>query len=165
VIYYLLLPLFCLIVLIFQTTLLNLLFLGKISVEVSLIIVVYAGLHLDAVKAGFLAFIMGFILDCLTGFVSGLFTLYYVAVFLVVRILSFKVYAEGYPFIVGFTFIAVLVEALFTALVYLVFYEANILSGVLKVFLAQALVACLLSPALFKALDRLEGVLNVREAR
>jgi cell shape-determining protein MreD len=116
-------------------------------------------------KGGFLAFTTGILLDCLTGSVSGLFTLYYVLVFIVSRILSLKIYSEGYLFIAVFTVACAFFEAIFITLIYHVFYEVEVFLNIYKVFFAQALVAGLLSPALFKLFGRLEGLFNVREAR
>jgi hypothetical protein len=162
-IYFLILPIFSLIMLVFQTTILNLFSLGKMSVELSLIAVVYAGFRCGTIKGGFFAFVTGFILDCLTGAVSGLFTLYYVLVFTVSRSISFKVFSEGYLFITIFTFICVFFEAVLISLFYHVFYGVEIFLNIYKGFLAQALVAGFLSPALFKMFERLESILNVRQ--
>jgi rod shape-determining protein MreD len=163
--YYVIVPIFSLILLIFQTTILNLFVLGKMSVEISLIVVIYAGFRLSAMKGGFLAFITGFLLDCLTGSASGLFTVYYVLVFVGSRILSLKIYSEGYWFIAAFTVACAFFEAIFITLIYHAFYEVEVFWNIYKVFFAQALVAGLLSPALFKLCERLEGIFNVREAR
>jgi len=164
-IFYLLLPLFSLILLVLQTTVLSLFFLGKMGLEISLIIVIYAGFRLDALKGGVLAFVLGFFLDCITGSVTGLLTFYYVAVFFVSRTVSFKVYAERHLFIMAFAFLCAFSEGLVVALVYQVFYGVDVFPGIYKIFLVQALTLGLISPLLFTLLGRMEGVLDVRESQ
>jgi rod shape-determining protein MreD len=163
-IFYLLLPLFSLILLVLQTTVLSLFFLGKMGLEISLIIVIYAGFRMDPLRGGVLAFVLGFFLDCITGSVTGLLTFYYVAVFFVSRVVSFKVYAERYFFIMAFAFLCAFSEGLFVALIYQVFYGADVFLSIYRIFLIQALVLGLFSPLLFSLLGRLEGVLDVRES-
>ncbi len=164
-IFYLLLPLFSLILLVLQTTVLSLFFMGKMGLEISLIIVIYAGFRMDALKGGVLAFILGFFLDCITGSVTGLLTFYYVAVFFVSRTVSFKVYAERYLFIMAFAFLCAFSEGLFVALIYQVFYGVDVFPGIYRIFLVQALTLSLISPLLFTLLGRLEGVVDVRESQ
>jgi rod shape-determining protein MreD len=164
-IFYLLLPLFSLILLVLQTTVLSLFFMGKMGLEISLIIVIYAGFRMDALKGGVLAFILGFFLDCLTGSVTGLLTFYYVAIFFISRTVSFKVYAERYLFIMAFAFLCAFSEGLFVALIYQVFYGVDVFPGIYRIFLVQALTLSLISPLLFILLGRLEGVVDVRESQ
>jgi rod shape-determining protein MreD len=160
-IYFLILPFFSLILLVFQTTILNLFSIGKMSVELSLIAVIFAGFRCGAIKGAFFAFVTGFIFDCLTGAVSGLLTLYYVLVFTVARTLSFKVFSEGYLFIAVFSFICALFEAMLISLFYYMFYDVEIILQIYKGFIAQALVVGLLSPPLFKVAERLERIAHV----
>lgn len=164
-IYYFVLPVFSLVLIVFQTTVLDLFFLCKIEFELSLILVVYAGFHLDIMKGGVLSFILGFFLDCITGSMTGLFTFIYVLIFSISRIVSSRVYLEGIAFIMGFTFICVFSEGIITVLVYKLICGVDMYSDVLRVFFPQALVASVLSPALFSIFERLEVLLNVGETR
>lgn len=155
-IFYLVLPLFALVLLVLQTTILNLFFLGKMGLEVSLIVVIYAGFYLDVIKGGILAFILGFFLDCIIGSVTGVFTFIYVCVFFISRIISFKVYAEGVFFIMIFTFTCALSEGFFILFLYKMIYGLDIFSNIFKIILPQALVAAVLSPAVFTLLGFFE---------
>lgn len=163
-IFYLLLPLFSLILVILQTTVLSLFFLGKMGLEISLIIVIWAGFRMDALKGGVLAFVLGFFLDCITGSAAGLLTSYYVAVFFMSRAVSFKVYSERHFFIMAFAFLCAFSEGLFVAIIYRLFYGADVLAGIYRIFLVQALALALFSPLFFTLFGRLEGILNVRES-
>ena len=57
-----------------QITILDLFSLGWIGMEISLIVVIYAGFHLDALRGGILSLVLGFFLDCLTSAIFGLYT-------------------------------------------------------------------------------------------
>ena len=87
-IYYLLLPLLLLILVVVQTTILDLFSLGWISIEISLIVVIYAGFHLDALRGGILSLVIGFFLDCLTSAIFGLYTFLYILIFCLAMIVS-----------------------------------------------------------------------------
>ncbi|HEX7504185.1 MAG TPA: hypothetical protein VF336_02860, partial [Syntrophales bacterium] len=99
--YFIVLPIFATLLIVLQKTLLDLLFGGRIGVEVSLILVVYAGFHLDMVRGGVLAFLMGFLLDCVSGTIMGLYTFIYVMLFILSYLLSPKIYGERMLFIMG----------------------------------------------------------------
>ena len=157
-IFYLVLPLLALIVTIFQTTILNLFFLGKMGLEISLILVIYAGFYLNSTKGGILAFVFGFVLDCISGSVTGLFTFYYVLVFFISRMISFRVYSEGVLFIMVFTFFSALSEGLFIIFLYKFVYGLNIFSKTFNLFVLQALMAGVLSPAVFTILNYFERI-------
>lgn len=163
-IYYITLPIFSLALIVFQTTILDLFFLGKIGFEVSLILVVYAGLHLDVMKGGFLAFVLGFFLDCITGSMTGFFILIYVIIFFISKVVSTRVYPESITFIMGFTFICVFSEGIITILIYYFIHNVNLSHNILEIFLPQALVAGVLSPALFPVFYRLEGLLDAQSS-
>jgi rod shape-determining protein MreD len=155
-IYYLFLPIFALLLLVFQTTFLNLFFMGKIGLEISLIVVIYAGFYLDEIKGGILAIILGFFLDCISGSAAGIFTFFYVGIFFISKIISFRVYAESEAFIMIFTFFCALLEGLFIVLLYKIGFGLNIFADVIKTFLPQALIAGVLRPAVFTMLNLLE---------
>ena len=164
-IYYLLLPIFSLLVLTIQVTVFDILFFGKAGLEISLILVVYAGLNLSVVRGGILSFILGFFLDCITGVMPGFFVLNYILIFVISKAVSLKVYAGGIIFTVGFTFLCALLGKLLIVLMYEVLYGINVFYDILNVSFLQALVTCVSAPAFFVLFYRLEGLLNVWESR
>jgi hypothetical protein len=164
-IYYLLLPLFSVLLLALQTSLFDLLFLGKIGVEVSLVVVVYAGFKLDMAKGGLLSFVLGFFLDCITSVVPGLFVFIYLFIFFISKIASFRIYAEGILFVMGFTFLCALSEGVIIVAVYKTLYGINIFHDMSSIFLPQALVVGIISPALFSLFNRLEVFINAGETK
>ena len=162
-IYYVLMPIFSLLLLIFQVSFLQLLFFGKIGIEISLVVVIYAGFHLSVAKGGSLAFVMGFIFDCITGSVTGFHTFFYVAVFLVARLTSRRVYSEGTFFIVLFAFAASIAEGFFLGMIYFAIYDVEIFTKIMWIFIIQSIIAGFLSPSVFLILDKMERVLYVGE--
>ena len=163
--YYIVLPFFTILLVVLQRTLLDLLFGGRIGVEVSLLLVIYAGFHLDVVRGGVLAFLTGFLLDCVSGTIMGLYTFTYVLIFTLSYLLSPRIYGERMLFIMGYAFLCVLLEGLFIFAVYWSVYGTDVSQGLLRTYLPQALVAGVLSPAIFALFDRLEVYVHAGEAR
>ena len=164
-IYYLLLPVFSLLLLTVQINILDILFSGKAGLEISLILVIYAGFYLSAIRGGILSFVLGFFLDCITGVVPGFFVLSYLLIFLISKAVSLKVYAGGMIFTIGFTFICALFGKLLIILMYEVLYDINVFYDILSISFLQAVAAGVFAPAFFVLFHRLEGLLNVWEAR
>jgi rod shape-determining protein MreD len=164
-VYYIVLPFFATLLIVLQRTLLDLLFGGRIGVEVSLVLVIYAGFHLDMVRGGVLAFLMGFLLDCVSGTIMGLYTFIYVMVFILSFLLSPRIYGERMLFIMGYTFVCALLEGLVIFAVYWFIYGTDVSPGLLRTYFPQALVAGVLSPALFTLFHHLEAFVHAGEAR
>lgn len=162
-IYYIIMPIFALLLLIFQVSFLDLLFFGKIGIEISLIVVIYAGFHLSIERGGVLAFVLGFIFDCITGSITGFHTFYYVVVFLVSRVVSRRVYSESTFFIVLFALAASLAEGALLSLIYRVVYGIDGYMKILGIFVFQSIIAGFVSPAVFLLLDKVQDVLYVGE--
>ncbi|MEA3487518.1 MAG: hypothetical protein U9R20_07660 [Thermodesulfobacteriota bacterium] len=164
-IYYLLLPVFSLLLLAIQVTVFDILFFGKTGLEISLILVVYAGFYLSIIRGIALAFVLGFLLDCITGVVPGFFVLSYVLIFLISKGASLKIYARGMVFTMGFIFVCVLLEKFLIILMYRGLYGINVFYDILSISLLQAVVAGVFAPAFFVLFHRLEVLFNVWEAR
>jgi len=164
-IYYLLLPLLLLILVVVQTTILDLFSFGWISIEISLIVVIYAGFHLDALRGGILSLVLGFFLDCLTSAIFGLYTFLYILIFYLAMIVAGRVYGEKPTLIASFTGLCTLLEGLVIVLFYRLVFGADILYALPKVFLPQAIVMGLLSPLLFRLLHRFEVFLHAEDTR
>ncbi len=101
-IYYLLLPFLTILLVVLQTTLADILFSGWLTLELSLVVVIYAGFRLDLVKGIILAFVMGFVFDCVSGSVLGLFTLIYLLIFMFSFFVSLRIASEKFYFIALF---------------------------------------------------------------
>lgn len=162
-IYYLLLPWLLLLLVIVQSTILDVFTLRWISMEISLIVVIYAGFHLNTFKGGLLSLVLGFFLDCLTSAIFGLYTFLYILIFYFSLVAAGKVYAEKPVFIASFTGLCMLLEGLAIVLLYRVFFGVDILYAILKIFIPQAVLLGLLSPLFFRLLQRFEVLLNARD--
>lgn len=144
------LPLVGLLLVIFQTSVLNIFFRGWLNVEISLILVIYAGFRMNILPGALLSFLLGFFLDCATGSISGLFSLIYVCIFFISVLVSMRVYAEQISLIIGFSFLCSIFEGLMIVLFFKIMYNINMLSSIVQVFLPQALVVSALSPLFFE---------------
>lgn len=164
-IYYLLLPLLLLLVVIAQITVLDLFFLGRIGIEVSLVIVIYAGFHLDAIRGGILSLVLGFFLDCLTSAIFGLYTFLYLLIYCLSMVAAGKVYGEKPALIASFTALCTLLEGLVIILLYRFLLSADILYALPKIFIPQAVVLGLLSPLIFRLFHSFEVFLHAEDTR
>ena len=163
--YYLVLPFFAVLLVVLQRTLLDLVFGGRIGIEVSLVLVVWAGFHLDMMRGGALVFLLGFVLDCLSGTILGLYTFLYAVLFVLTRLLSPRIYGERMLFIMAYVFLCALLEGLFIVAVYWFIYGTDVSHSLLRTTLPQALVAGVLSPAIFTLFSRLGVNVYAGEAR
>jgi rod shape-determining protein MreD len=164
-IYYLLLPVLMLLLVIVQITLLDLFSFGMIGVEISLIVVIYAGFNLDALRGGILSLMLGFFLDCLTSAIFGLYMFLYVFIFFLSTIVAEKVYAGRAILVACFTALCTLLEGLAITLVYRFVFGSDILYVIPKIFVPQAVVLGLLSPLLFGLFNRFEVFPHVEDRR
>ena len=156
---YLLLPFFGFLLIVFQTALSELVFFGKLAVEISLVAVIYAGFYLPFMKGAATGFILGFFLDCFMGAPSGLFVFSYVLIFLISRFVSRRVYAERASFIMIFVGLCALLEGLLVMAIYKLAYGVDKFHHLWDVFLHHALFAGLLGPWAFKLFHKI-GVLS-----
>ncbi|MBA4396184.1 MAG: hypothetical protein C0394_02160 [Syntrophus sp. (in: bacteria)] len=152
----LLLPLAALLLVIFQTSVLNIFFMGRLNVEISLILVIYAGFRMNVLMGALLSFLLGFFLDCTMGTISGVFTLVYICIFFISVLVSMRVYTEQLHLIIGFSFLCSIFEGLMIVSIYKIIYDANLLGSIVQVFLPQALMVSLLSPLFFKLFNFFE---------
>ena len=164
-IYYLLLPMLLLLLVIFQITILELFSFGWIGIELSLIVVIYLGFHLDALRGGLLSLLLGFFLDCLTSAIFGLYMFLYVLIFYLSNHVGGKIYAGKPAMIASFTALCTLLEGLVIVLFYRFVFGADILDAIPKIFVPQAVVVGCLSPLCFSLLQHFEVFLHVEDRR
>jgi rod shape-determining protein MreD len=164
-IHYLLLPFFSFLFIVLQTTVFELLFLNLVSVEISLILVIYAGFHMDVLKGGLLSFALGFFLDVITGTIVGLHIILYLAIFFISMLVSLRVYAERALFILSYVFACALFECGVVLLFYKHIQGLDLFHKFDTVFLPQILVVTLVSPVCFNSFRRFGDILNVRGER
>jgi rod shape-determining protein MreD len=164
-IYYLILPLLLLFLVVIQITILDLVLLGWITVEISLIVVIYSGFHLDALRGGILSLMLGFFLDCLTSAIFGLYTFLYCLIFYLSMIVAGRTYAGNPVLIASFTGICTILEGLVIVLLYRFLFGADILGVIPRIFIPQAVVLGLLSPLVFRLFHRFGVFINAEDTR
>jgi len=164
-IHYLLLPMLLLLLVIVQITILELFSFGWIGIEISLIVVIYLGFHLDALRGGLLSLLLGFFLDCLTSAIFGLYMFLYVLIFYLSNIVGGKIYAGKPALIASFTALCTLLEGFVIVLFYRFVFGADILDAIPKIFVPQAVVVGCPSPLCFILLQRFEVFLHVEDRR
>lgn len=164
--YFLSLWLFSFLMLILQVTLFDLLFHGKIVLEITMILVIYAGFELDVTRGGILTFMIGLFYDAIAGIIPGLFVVIYMLIFFVAKVISDKVRAENSVLIMGFTIMSTFLEGVIIFFVYEVLLDIH-LSKLLfvKVFVPQALILSVMGPILFSLFHRIEVLAGVRESK
>jgi rod shape-determining protein MreD len=155
-IYYLLLPFLSILLIVLQNTAADIIFSGRLVLEISIIVLVYAGFRVNLIKGAVSAFVLGFVFDCISGSVLGLFTLIYVLIFLFSFFVSARLITERMPFIALFTFICALLEEFTVVLFYNLAFGFDILHNTPVVFLPQALIVSLLAPVFFYMMRRVE---------
>jgi len=160
---YLLLPVLSILLVVFQTGISYVLFSGKLVLEISLIALIYAGFRFDLIKGLTLAFVLGFVYDCLSGSVLGLFTFIYMIIFLCSFFVSIIFSTEKLYFIALFSFICSFLEEILIILFYNLAYGMDIVKKTSLMFLPQAVLISLLTVFLFYLMHRTEGFLNGKE--
>ncbi|HOG18420.1 MAG TPA: rod shape-determining protein MreD [Syntrophales bacterium] len=144
-----------------QTTLLEIVLLHQFSVELSLLLVLYAGFRYEPGEGAAISILCGFLTDCVTGSPTGFFVFLYVLVFSATKLISERMYADSRLFFAFFAFVAALAEGVLAVLLYRIIAEADVFHYLLRHALPQALVLALLSPLFFRGFDllgdRLDG--------
>jgi len=158
-IYYLLLPFATIGLVVLQATLADIFFSGWLTLELSLVVVIYAGFRLELMQGMILALMTGFVFDCLSGSFLGLFTLIYLNIFLLSFFVSLRIASEKLYLVALFSLICSLIESFMLILLYRYIFEFDMMSNVLIVFVPQALLVGVLSAGFFHAMRKAEGLM------
>jgi hypothetical protein len=162
---WLLTPLLLLLLVIVQVAVSSVLTWGWITLEISLVVTIYAAFHLGAFRGGLVAFLLGFFLDCLTSTLFGLYIFIYVSVFALSLLVAGRVYGEKTTLIAVFTALCVLWEGALITLSYCLFTGTDLLWTMAKTIAPQAVVVGLLSPFCFNLFHRLGIFVDAADTR
>ena len=157
-IYYLLLPFVSIVLVVFQNTLADVLFSGWLTFEISLVVVIYAGFRLDVMKGVVLAFVMGFVFDCVSGSPLGLFTLIYLLIYNLSFFVSWRIVSEKLYLVAGFSLICSLLESMMLLLIYNFVFKFEMLNYMMIAFVLQALLISFFTVGFFNAMRKVEGL-------
>lgn len=148
-----------------QTTLLEIVLLHSIGLELSLLLVLYAGFRYRPGEGAVISVICGFFMDCMTGSPTGLFMLLYVLIFAAIKLVSMRMYTDNLRFIAWLVFAAALAEGALLVVFYRMGSDMDFAYHLLRYALPQAFVLALLSPLFFKGFDVVEDRLNGKTAK
>ena len=157
--YYLSLPFLSILLVVLQISIADILFSGRLVLEMSLIVLIYAGFRLDLIKGLTLAFILGFVYDCLAGSVLGLFTFIYMIIFLCSFFVSIMFSTEKLYFIALFSLICSFLEVILVMIFYNFAYGLDLVKKTSLVIFPQAVLISLLAVLFFYIMHRAEGFL------
>jgi rod shape-determining protein MreD len=157
-------PLLLLLVVV-QKTMLDIFSFHLLSVELSLLFVVFAGFSMSVLKGGMLTLIAGFFVGALTGTVTGLFMFVYFTLFCFSTLVSNRVYFQQTYFIMVFTMFCALLEGIMLAVINRYVLGAPALYPTLQAVLPQVFILGLLSPFFFKAFRKFEVLVHAKTAQ
>lgn len=154
-IFYLTLPIFSIVLIVLQSTVSDLIFSGNMMLEISLVTVIYAGFRLDLIRGIVLTFVIGFVFDCVSGSLPGLFAFIYMIVFLCSFFASEWLDTEKIHIIILFSFICSLIKDVALSLFYYLAFDISEPLGIFFIFLLQAFVIGFCAPLFFYFMDRM----------
>jgi len=154
--YYLLLPFLSILLIALQSTVTDIIFSERLVFEISLIVVIYAGFRLDIIRGAVLAFVLGFVFDCVSGSVPGLFSFIYIIIFLCSFFISDWLDTEKIYVIACFSFLCAFVKEMMLISFYYLAFKIDMSMKSNFIFFMQALIIGLFAPLFFYLMARLE---------
>jgi rod shape-determining protein MreD len=162
--YYLSLPFLSILLVVFQSTIADIIFPPWLILELSVVVVVYAGFKLDLAKGAILALVLGFVFDCVGGFVTGTSSLIYVIIFLCSFFIS-EWLDTGKKYVIAFySFICSFIKGIVLQLFYYSVFSIDIATNAYVIIFIQSLIVGLIAPVFFHLMSRVEGVLYEAKA-
>jgi len=151
---YFVVPLFLFLLVVVQSLLADVLFRGLCPLEISLIVVIYLARRVNLWRGVIICSYLGFLMDGVTGTVTGTYMFIYFLVFCISYFVSRHLYGEGDGFIMMLVFFWGVVEALFLLSFKSMFFGAFSLSGWWGLMFPQVIPLCVLGPFVFRLADR-----------
>jgi len=136
-----------------------------LSIELSLIFVVFSGFYMSVFRGGILTLLAGFFVGTLTGTVTGLFMFVYMILFCVSSLASAQVYIGQPYFIMIFTMFCAFLEGMILVMINRYVLGAPSFYPTLLAILPQIFILGLISPLFFKAFRRFEVVVHAKTAQ
>ncbi|MGD0277033.1 MAG: rod shape-determining protein MreD [Syntrophales bacterium] len=141
----------------------DLLFFSGIGFEISLILVIYQGFHFEPLKGGLLSFILGFLVDTMSGAPTGLYMFLYVCLFSMTTLIARAFQADRPIFIAFYTFVCALFEGILIVAFYEFIPEIHIGHLIPTVFMPQAVLLAVSAPFFFKGFRWIEESVHARD--
>lgn len=147
-------PIYVLLVILFQVSFLDEILGGWLEVELPLLLAVFAGFCLNLFQGGYLVILLGFFLDSLAGGAVGVQGLLYLLVFIVSTLVYREIYFSGPPLLMLYVFVCTLLKGLAETGYYSLFTEATVGTDMVYGYLPEALINALVAPPFFRMLER-----------
>ncbi len=149
---------------ILQITILDLSSIGLVSIEITPLVVIYAGFRFSAIYGGVFSFLLGFFVDTIIGSpIAGLYTLIYVALFYISCLVSEKINTNNMLSLSLFTGFCFLLQGAVISFFYWLILNQNTFNLIFTVFIPQGILMGILSPFLFYVFGRLEVLLYAQD--
>lgn len=152
--YYILLLILSILLIVLQSTITDVIFSNCFIFEMSIVVVIYAGFHLDLIKGTVLAFILGLLVDCVGGSVLGLYAFVYSIAFWFSFFISDLLDTEKIHVVIFFSFFCALLKEIILNIFYYLAFNINLFLNTYYIIFTQALVISLIAPLLFYLMDR-----------
>ncbi|MBN1470337.1 MAG: rod shape-determining protein MreD [Syntrophaceae bacterium] len=153
-IYYILLLISSVFLIVLQSMITDIIFSNYFMFEISLVIVIYAGFHLDLMKGTVMAFLLGLFVDCVGGAILGLYPFVYIIVFWSSFFISDLMDTEKTHVVIFFSFFCVLLKEIMLNTFYYMAYNINLFLNTYYIIFTHALVISLVAPLIFYLMDR-----------
>ncbi|MDR2861538.1 MAG: hypothetical protein LBV07_03195 [Syntrophobacterales bacterium] len=148
---------------IIQKTVVGVLAFHHLSVDLTMIFVVFAGLNMSMARGSVLTLWAGFLVSVLTGSVTALFMCVYLVIFSLSHLISTRILARTSLFIVCFTMLCAALEGILLMAINRYYLGVTGIEGMLWAILPQIPVLGILSPLFFHAFKKIEAVIHVRK--
>ena len=142
---------------IFQITVLDFFSLGPISIEITPIMVIYAGFRFNAIYSSIFSFLLGFFVDTLINPpIGGLYILIYVSLFYISFLASARMNTDNTFSLSLFTGICFFLQGVLISLFHWLILNEDIFNSIFRIFIPQAILMGILSPFLYRILGYFE---------
>jgi len=135
-----------------------------LSLDLTMIFIVFAGLNMGMVRGSILTMWAGFLVSVLIGAVSTLFMCVYMVVFFLSSLVSVRVLTGNTLFIVAFTALCATVEGILLMVINWYYLDAVSINAALRTMLPQIPILGILSPFFFHGFRKIEELIHVRKS-
>jgi len=153
-IYYIFLLILSVFLIVLQSMITDVIFSSCFIFEMSLVVVIYTGFHLDFIKGTALAFLIGLLMDCVGGSVLGVYAFIYILTFWTSFFVSDLLDTEKTHVVIFYSFFCVLLKNIMLNTFYYMVYNINLFLRTYDIIFTQALVIGLVAPLIFFLMER-----------
>jgi rod shape-determining protein MreD len=143
-----------------QKTIADILTFHRLTVEISLLFVLYAGFYMGIFRGITLTLLTGFLVSTLTGTVSGLYMFSYMTLFCLTSLVSARVCIEQPHLIMIFTFCLAMLEGAMLMIISRYFLGAPLAYPLLQTIIPNVFILSLISPLVFQGFRKFEAMIH-----